>query len=106
MNTNDALPRCPLLGCKITARPSAIYPSRYVFNNLKMIEIGKIGKISAGDNKGWQLKVINDEKNTGGYLVVISRDFSNPQAEAYDDWVDSLESLKQYFEESKWVVEW
>ena len=71
-----------------------------------MIEIGKIGKIISGDDKGWELKIVDDDENTGGFLVLTSKDFSNPQAEAYDAWVDSKQSLEKYFKESNWIIEW
>ncbi|GMR07394.1 MAG: hypothetical protein BMS9Abin26_0397 [Gammaproteobacteria bacterium] len=71
-----------------------------------MPEIGKIGVIKSGANKDWQLQIIDDNDNTGGYLILISKDFSNPKVEGFDDWVDSEDSLNKYFIESNWLIEW
>ncbi|WP_444886405.1 hypothetical protein [Microbulbifer sp. JMSA008] len=70
------------------------------------IPLNTIGKIEAGDNKGWQVKVEPCATDSENCLVLISRDFSNPEAEGYDDWVEDYESLKQYFKESKWLISW
>lgn len=71
------------------------------------IKYNTIGLIKSGDMEGWQIKVVPDEKgSTGGIFILQSRDFSNNKAEAYDDWVESEESLKRYFEESNWNIEW
>jgi len=57
-----------------------------------------------GDEAGSFLKVIDDAANTGGYLVLTSEkhDFSV----GFDNWVENLAGLKDYFAESKWIVSW
>ncbi|MBL3558394.1 hypothetical protein JK643_18565 [Marinobacter sp. JB05H06] len=70
------------------------------------IRVGKIGVVLAGENIGWQIRVEDDSVNTGGYLVLTSRDFTDPHAEAFDDWVEDEGALQEYFRESGWVVKW
>lgn len=68
------------------------------------IPIGKIGRITSGDEQGSYVKVQDDRANTGGYLVLLGKtsDFS----EGSDDWVQDVDQLKRYFEASAWTVEW
>lgn len=70
------------------------------------IQVGRTGVIIAGDNMGWQVRVDGDFKSTGGFLVIISRDFSDPSAEVFDDWVEGEVTLQEYFRKSGWVVRW
>lgn len=71
-----------------------------------MIEIGKVGLIESGDDVGDQIKVIDDSKNTGGFLILTSRDFNDPACDVFDDWVVNKEALHGYFKESNWVIKW
>lgn len=66
--------------------------------------IGKIGKIVAGDEVGRFVKIVDDSKNTGGFLILTADDvqFHN----GYDNWVEDEISLNRYFQESGWLVEW
>lgn len=70
------------------------------------IRIGKTGVVLAGDNMGWQVRVDDDSLNTGGFLILTSRDFSDPSAEAFDDRVEDEMALQGYFKESGWLVKW
>jgi hypothetical protein len=69
------------------------------------IKINNLGKIIQGDNKGWFIKIIDDRKISGGFLILISpnKDFLE---EAYDNWVLNYEELKNHFIESKWIIQW
>lgn len=69
------------------------------------IRIGVTGLITAGDNAGWQVRIEDDMRNTGGFLVLLSPDFQS-SPEGADDWVESESALSSYFEESSWVVKW
>ena len=62
--------------------------------------------VLAGDNIAWQVRVEDDSVNTGGFLILASRNFADPSAEAFDDWVEDEASLQGYFRESGWVVKW
>lgn len=68
------------------------------------IKIGVVGRIVAGDDVGRYLKVIDDGRNTGGFLVITSD--SPDFVDGYDDWVESRSALEEYFLESSWRVEW
>jgi hypothetical protein len=71
-----------------------------------VIEIGKLGVIERGDDLGLQVKVLDDSDNTGGFLIITGKNLSDKSSEAFDDWVESKEDLKGYFEESNWIVKW
>ena len=71
-----------------------------------MIEIGKIGVIEQGDDKGCQIKVLDDQDSTGGFLIITGKNLNDPNEEAFDDWVGSEKELEGYFKESNWVIRW
>lgn len=62
--------------------------------------------VLAGDNIVWQVRVEDGSVNTGGFLILASRNFSDPRVEAFDDWVEDEAALQEYFRESGWVVKW
>lgn len=74
---------------------------------MKKIKFNTIGKIIKGDQEGWFVLVEHDTKDTGGYYV-----YQAPIPEikestvGYDDWLESLEDVQGYFEESDWDIEW
>jgi hypothetical protein len=71
-----------------------------------VIEIGKIGIIESGDDSGFQVKVIDDSENTGGFFILTGRNISNQSLEVFDSWVANKEELAGYFRESSWVIKW
>ena len=74
---------------------------------MQKIEIGKTGKILSGQEVGRFVKVVDDNQNTGDYLILTSDDaqfrggFKN-----YDGWVESLKNLEGFFHEANWSIEW
>lgn len=68
------------------------------------IEIGKMGKILAGDDRGLFIKVQDDSVNTGGYLILTSRNLD--MSDGHDAWVLDQEQLEGYFKESDWLIDW
>lgn len=71
-----------------------------------MIKIGKIGIIESGDDSGFQVKVIDDSENTGGFFILTGINISNQSLEVFDSWVANKEELAGYFRESSWVIKW
>lgn len=68
------------------------------------VRIGQIGRNIAGDEAGKYVKVIDDEQNTGGYLILTATD---PDMQVgFDNWVESKEALANYFIEAGWSIEW
>lgn len=47
---------------------------------------------------GFCIRLIDDTAIAGGYLLLFSRDFSDPAAEGYDEWYESLEDAEKRFE--------
>jgi len=70
----------------------------------KKIKIGTIGKIVKGDDSGCWIKIEDDSQNTGGFLIHQSE--TTTFAEGSDDWVENLEALEGYFQESMWEIDW
>lgn len=59
-----------------------------------VIEIGKLGVIERGDDLGFQVKVLDDTENTGGFLIITGKNLNDKSTESFDDWVGSNEDLK------------
>ena len=56
-----------------------------------MVPVGTTGIIRKGRwGEGWQIRI---EDESGGYLILYSRDFTNREAEAYDGWAANEEEL-------------
>lgn len=68
------------------------------------IQIGKIGQITSGEEGGSYIKIVEDTKKTGGYFILRSIDINFSYV--YDDWVEKLDYLPDYFAEAKWIVKW
>jgi hypothetical protein len=73
------------------------------------IKIGKIGRIVAGNDSGWFIKIEDDSQNTGGYLILIanSPNFAPcSQSEGYNYRVENQSALEGFFKHSKWQINW
>ena len=68
------------------------------------VPIDRVGKILAGDEAGWFVKVLDDNGSTGGFLILTSpvQTFET----GFDSWVADRDGLVGYFIESGWKVEW
>lgn len=71
---------------------------------MRDIKIGVAGRIIEGDDVGQHIEVIDDSENTGGFLILQVPDLASN--EGYDDWVEDIDSLHIYFDESNWNIEW
>lgn len=52
------------------------------------------------------IKIIDDQENTGGFLILLSSNDKFSSFDSYDDWVENLEILKEYLQESHWIIKW
>ncbi|MBW8831099.1 MAG: hypothetical protein JF606_17080 [Burkholderiales bacterium] len=68
------------------------------------IELGKVGKIVAGQELGRYVKVVDDAASTGGFLILTA--MAPDMQDGFDSWVESREMLQRFFEEAGWIVEW
>ena len=66
-------------------------------------KIGKLGRIKSGEHAGFFVRIQDDSTNTGGFLIVLWRE---SPTEGYDNWVENLGDLEQFFRESGWDIEW
>lgn len=73
-------------------------------NQTKDLRINTLGKIVAGTDSGCFLRILDDSENTGGFLVLTSKDPS--MKDASDDWVRDARDLAAYLDESGWTIEW
>lgn len=71
---------------------------------MNQIKIDKVGQILSGDDSGYFVKILDDSENTGGYLVLVSE--SKLFDTGHDDWVQDIKSLRGYFDESSWTIDW
>lgn len=72
------------------------------------IPIGIEGRISNSEHHLHVVLVQDDTSNSGGFLIFESWAGSNGPnpSGAFDNWVESIFALEQFFEESGWVVQW
>ncbi len=70
-----------------------------------MIKIGVVGRIESGDDQGKFVKVQELADEPPSYLVLTAADDAF-MTEGGDEWVEDFESLRQFFEEARWVVSW
>lgn len=68
------------------------------------IRLGTVGKIIHGEDSGSYIKIIHDELNTGGYLIITSNHLNFDTT--HDNWVENLSNLQNYFIECKWIIDW
>ena len=76
------------------------------FNNSE-IKTNTVGQIVEGDQQGWYVLVEYDKDDTGGYYIYQApqEDVLNSK-EGFDDWLETFEDVKGYFEESNWLILW
>lgn len=69
------------------------------------IEFDRKGTILNSHNPKF-IKIIDDMDNTGGFIILLSQNGNFFFPDCYDDWVENLETLKAYLQESAWVIKW
>jgi len=65
--------------------------------------VGRKGTIENGEYAGFTVRIDDDRKNTGGYLIIVEKENSN---EGFDDWVEAESDLEQFLREAEWMIEW
>jgi hypothetical protein len=68
------------------------------------ISIGIVGKIIKGEECGSYAKIIDDTDDTGGYLILVSKNID--LQDGYDSWVQDWGALTCFFQESSWEIDW
>jgi hypothetical protein len=68
------------------------------------VQTGRVGKIVAGDELGRYIKVVDDNENTGGFLILTADDLEFHSG--HDNWVEDEAALLRYFKEAGWSVIW
>jgi len=72
----------------------------------EIIKINVRGKIIEGDNESWYILIQEDFENTGGYLILLSKDPNFTSDEGCDYWVEKYSNLVGFVEESRWKIHW
>ena len=57
-----------------------------------------------GDDLGKHVKVLDDAKSSGGFLILIGD--GEAMKDGHDYWVEDLATLEGFFRQSGWIVEW
>lgn len=58
-----------------------------------------IGFVQNGDMKGYYVKPVRDTGGTGGCYLFFSKDFSNIQAEGFDEWYQDEDDVSKRISE-------
>jgi hypothetical protein len=69
------------------------------------IRFGKLGLIIAGREEGRWVEVLNDQEESGGYLILTYSDLDRSPV-VFDAWVESLVDVELFFEECQWQIRW
>jgi hypothetical protein len=70
-----------------------------------LIRIGIVGRIESGDDQGKFVKIQELPDDPPSYLVLTAAD-EHFETNGGDEWVEDFTSLKQFFDEAKWVISW
>jgi hypothetical protein len=72
---------------------------------MRDLRVATLGRISAGDEAGRVVEVIDDGANTGGFLIFTYADLDR-SPEVFDAWVQSVVDVELYFDDRGWQIEW
>ncbi|MDT0305458.1 hypothetical protein RM780_00565 [Streptomyces sp. DSM 44917] len=70
-----------------------------------MIKRGIVGRIVSGHELGSYVKVEELPDDPPSFLILTASDREFREGSG-DSWVEDYASLEQFFEESRWVIEW
>lgn len=75
--------------------------------NENEMKIGVIGKIIEGNPCGWYLEIKEDFEDSGGYLILISKDSNLSKfAEGYDYWAKDKNTAIEMVKNFNWKIKW
>jgi hypothetical protein len=71
------------------------------------VPVGVTGVIQSGPDSGRFVRVVDDATQSGGLLVLVWwADATAPKGVAgFDDWLETIDHLDQYWSERGWKVE-
>jgi hypothetical protein len=72
---------------------------------MRELPIGRLGRITAGDELGRVVEIVDDSDRTGGFLIFTYADFDR-SPEVFDGWVETFAEVSSYFDESGWEIDW
>lgn len=68
------------------------------------VKFGEVGRIVAGRDNGWYVKIVDDRQSSGGFFILIAQ--SPSMQNGHDNWVEDEKMLANFFKESDWSIEW
>lgn len=73
-----------------------------------VIKIDSVGDVLNSARVGHKIRVVDDSTASGGFIIYEWWDDSGgPNAQgAFDAWVPNADSLRRFFTEAGWSVEW
>lgn len=63
--------------------------------------LNKVGYVRSGENSNMYFKVLDDINNTGGYIILFSKDINFSYC--FDNWLPSLDAVKEFLINVDWV---
>ncbi len=70
------------------------------------LKINTYGRIIEGDEKGWFLYIQNQDNCGNDFLILKMSSLDPTEGTGYDCWIETVEELKKWFEDSHVRVEW
>jgi hypothetical protein len=71
----------------------------------KLIKPEKLGRLLEGKYKHYFIKISDDSKISGGYLLSLYKTLPQNNSDL-DEWFDNYEELEKYFKDNSLEVEW
>lgn len=71
------------------------------------IPLGMQGRVTNNDSTILHVRIEHDKDDTGGYFIFKwppGADAAGPPI--FDDWIETADDLRVYFEETGWNLEW
>ena len=69
-----------------------------------MVKFDTIGKIIEGTNAGWYIKIIDDNKKSGGVFIYEFPEING--SEGFDTWLENPEDIPEFINEKGWQIQW